>query len=127
MIFEGVAYFSWHELKGDSRDPQQWDPLMGSFPYYSHTTPIRIPKDMGMVWEASHKGVPLLGVPEKFPYEPEDYFGRRKTSHDIPTFRGWQLIMVDTELNEGAKNVEHGASGFTKMSLRGIQHQQGRF
>ena len=37
---------------------------MGSFPYYSHTTPIRIPKDMGMVWEASHKGVPLLGVPE---------------------------------------------------------------
>ena len=41
---------------------------MGSFPYYSHTTPIRIPKDMGMVWEASHKGVPLLGVPEKFPY-----------------------------------------------------------
>ena len=36
--------------------------------HYSHTTPIRIPKDMGMVWEASHKGVPLLGVPEKFPY-----------------------------------------------------------
>ena len=36
---------------------------MVSFPYHSHTTPIRIPKDMGMVWEASHKGVPLLGVP----------------------------------------------------------------
>ena len=35
---------------------------MVSFPYYSHTTPIRIPKDMGMVWEAYHKGVPLLGV-----------------------------------------------------------------
>ncbi len=34
---------------------------MVSFPYYSHTTPIRIPKDMGMVWEAYHKGVPLLG------------------------------------------------------------------
>ena len=34
------------------------------FPYQSHTTPIRIPKDMGMVWEAYHKGVPLLGVPE---------------------------------------------------------------
>ena len=27
-------------------------------PYYSHTIPIRIPKDMGMVWEAYHKGVP---------------------------------------------------------------------
>ena len=39
------------------------DPLIVSFPYYSHTTPIRIPKDMGIVWEAYHKGVPLLGVP----------------------------------------------------------------
>ena len=29
----------------------------------SHTIPITIPKDMGMVWEAYHKGVPLLGVP----------------------------------------------------------------
>ena len=29
----------------------------------THTIPIRIPKDMGMVWEASHKGVPLLRVP----------------------------------------------------------------
>ena len=37
---------------------------MVSFPYYSHSTPIRIPKDMGMVWEAYHKGVPSLGVPE---------------------------------------------------------------
>ena len=32
------------------------------FPYYSHTTPIRIPEDMGIVWEAYHKGVQLLGV-----------------------------------------------------------------
>ena len=30
----------------------------------THTIPIRIPKDMGIVWEAYHKGVPLLGVPE---------------------------------------------------------------
>ena len=43
--------------------PRTWDPLMVSFPYYSHTTPIRIPKDMGIVWEAYHKGVSLLGVP----------------------------------------------------------------
>ena len=44
---------------------------MVSFPYYSHTTPITIPRDMGMVWEAYHKGVPLMGVPgfslEKLP------------------------------------------------------------
>ena len=37
---------------------------MVSFPYYSHTTPIRIPKDMGIVWETYHKGVPILEVPE---------------------------------------------------------------
>ena len=37
---------------------------MVSFPHYSHTTPLRIPKDMGVVWEAYHKGVPLWGVPE---------------------------------------------------------------
>ena len=35
---------------------------MVSFPYYSHTIPVRIAKDMGMVWEGYHKGVPLLGV-----------------------------------------------------------------
>ena len=57
----------WDIIKGDSRDPQQWDPLMGSFPYYSHTTPIRIPKDMGMVWEAYHKGGPIVGGPWKIP------------------------------------------------------------
>ena len=32
------------------RDPQEWDPFMVIFPYYSHTTPIRIPKYMGIVW-----------------------------------------------------------------------------
>ena len=52
-----------NKFKGDSRDPQ-WDPFMVSFLYYSHTTPIRIPKDMGIVWETYHKGVPSLGVPE---------------------------------------------------------------
>ena len=51
------------KIKGNSRDPQQCDPLMGSFPYYSHTTPIRIPKGMGMVWEAYHKGGPIVGGP----------------------------------------------------------------
>ena len=29
----------------------------------THTIPIRLPKDVGMVWEAYHKGVPLLRVP----------------------------------------------------------------
>ena len=30
-----------------------------SYPYHSHTTPIRISNAMGIVWEAYHKGVPL--------------------------------------------------------------------
>ena len=51
-------------VSGVFRDPQEWDPFMVSFPYYSHTTPIRIPKDMGIVWETHHKWVPFLGVPE---------------------------------------------------------------
>ena len=37
--------------------------MVSGTPYYSHTIPIRIPKDMGIVWEEYHKGVPLLGVP----------------------------------------------------------------
>ena len=37
---------------------------MVSFPYYSHTIPISLGILMGIVWEASHKQVPLLGVPE---------------------------------------------------------------
>ena len=50
-----MTWFQW-----DFQGPQQWDPLGPIlFPY----TPIRIPKDMGIVWEAYHKGVPLLGVP----------------------------------------------------------------
>ena len=49
---------------GFSGTPNNGTPLWEA----SHTIPIRIPKDMRMVWEASHKGVPLLGVPEKFPY-----------------------------------------------------------
>ena len=41
---------------------------MVSFPYCSRTTPIRIPKDMGIVWETYHKGVPLfIGGPWKYP------------------------------------------------------------
>ena len=49
---------------GFSGTPKDMGPPYGKRdPYYAHTTPIRIPKDMGMVWEAYHKGVPLLGVP----------------------------------------------------------------
>ena len=54
---------SW--FNGIFRDPQgHGTPENGKRdPYDSHTTPIRIPKDMGIVWEAYHKAVPLLGVP----------------------------------------------------------------
>ena len=39
-------------------------PPYGKLPIYSHTIPISLGILMGIVWEASHKGVPLLGVPE---------------------------------------------------------------
>ena len=32
-------------------------------PPYGKLIPIRIPKDMGMVWEAYHKGGPIIGGP----------------------------------------------------------------
>ena len=48
-----------YSIKGDSRDPQQWDPLMVSFPYYSHKNP----------WEASHEGGPIVGGPWKIPLQ----------------------------------------------------------
>ena len=36
---------------------------MVSFPYHSHIFRDSYGSDMGIVWEAYHKGVPLLGVP----------------------------------------------------------------
>ena len=56
---------------GDSRDSQEWDPFMVSFPYYSHTTP----------W---------LGVPEN----PTDIIERSQTLQRKSSFtdpRGWVL------------------------------------
>ena len=37
---------------------------MVGFPYYSHIFRDSYGSGMGIVWEAYHKGVPLLGVPE---------------------------------------------------------------
>ena len=44
--------------------PIMGPPKMVRFPYYSPTTPIRIPKDMGIVWEDYHfRGSHVLGRP----------------------------------------------------------------
>ena len=37
---------------------------MVSFPYYSHIFMDSYGSGMGIIWETSHKGIPLLGVPE---------------------------------------------------------------
>ena len=37
---------------------------MGSFPYHSHIFRDSYGSGMGILWEAYHKGVPLLGIPE---------------------------------------------------------------
>ena len=51
---------------GFSGTPNDGTPENGKRdPYYSlYHSHFGIPKDMRMVWEAYHKGVPLLGVPE---------------------------------------------------------------
>ena len=56
-------------IKGLSRDPQgHGTPENGKlpklFPYHSHIFRDSYGSGMGMVWEASQKGVPLLGFPE---------------------------------------------------------------
>ena len=48
----------------------------------THTIPIRIPKDMGIVWEAYHKQVPLLGVPEN-PIDKSQSFYRNNSPISI--------------------------------------------
>ena len=53
-----------HEIRSLLNNQDSMESKHGFFPYHSHTTPIRIPKDMGIVWETYHKRVPLLGVPE---------------------------------------------------------------
>ena len=57
----------------------QGPPIMGPpygklpilFPYHSHIFRDSYGNGMGIVWEAYHKGVPLLGVPE----DPTDKMG----------------------------------------------------
>ena len=50
------------QVKGDFRDPQYWDPLMVSFPYYSHIFGDSYGSGMGIVWERG----PNMGGPWKF-------------------------------------------------------------
>ena len=53
------------DVKGICRDPQgHGNPVMVSFPYYSHIFRDSYGSGMGIVWETYHKGVPLFGVPE---------------------------------------------------------------
>ena len=72
--------------------PRTWDPLMVSFPYYSHTTPN--PESL-KIWEACmgpayHKGVPCpwgsLKIPLKIPWESQP--GSRNESWGLETY-GW--------------------------------------
>ena len=75
FVFRAPIIFTGKLLNFEVYKACQWDfqgpPNDGTpFPYYSHTTPIRIPEDMGrdgkgmgIVWEDYHKGVQLLGVP----------------------------------------------------------------
>ena len=64
--FLGVGMFRGMKVNGDSRDPQgHGTPPYGKRdPYYFHTTPIRIPKDMGIIWvPLTIRGSHVLGGP----------------------------------------------------------------
>ena len=75
---------------------------MVSFLYYSHTTPIRIPKDMGIVWETYHKGVPSLGVPENILDKWNRHFGRHGAGMPQLSRTLLTLLRPEVHLREGA-------------------------
>lgn len=52
-----------HYTKGISRYHQKWYPFPIRLPQASHKLPTVYGSGMRMVWEASQKGVPFLGVP----------------------------------------------------------------
>ena len=61
---------------------------MGSFPYHSHIFRDSYGSGMGIVWEAYHKGVPLLGVPEN----PIDYPFPKKWVSSLFLDGTWLLL-----------------------------------
>ena len=79
----------WRILREFFRDPQQWDPLMGSFPYHSHIFRDSYGSGMGIVWEASHCwGSHCWGSLES----PLKY-GRIVESHAVPQLFGGTFCM----------------------------------
>ncbi len=78
---------------------------MVSFPYYSHTIPIRIPKEMGIVWEAYHKQVPLLEVPEN-PIDLNLKQLRRSKSVNVDSVAWPDLSLLDTGITAGYESNE---------------------
>ena len=70
---------------------------MVSFPCYSHTTPIRIPKDMGIVWEAYHKGVPLLGSLESSLNKRATFFEATKNGMIFDTSGSAEKVLKNPE------------------------------
>ena len=77
-------------IKGDSRDP-----LMVSFPYYSHIFRDSYGSGMGIVREAYHKGVPLLGIPQN----PTDMTSLPKIYHLASSF-STQTLQANSSTNQ---------------------------
>ena len=72
---------------------------MGSFPYHSHIFRDSYGSGMGIVWEAYHKGVPLLGVPENPIDAPPSSHSR---CHDDLTHRGLMTTSIVDALKEAS-------------------------
>ena len=121
-------------IKGDSRDPQKWDPLMVSFPYHSH-----IFRDsyggilMGVVWEwygkLTIRGSHFWGslkIPLK---QLQQNTARETPSKNLPicsmgliyspTVYGWFLFFL--MVNVGKYTI-HGAYGLDLNSTEMLQH-----
>ncbi len=100
---------------GFSGTPNNGTPENGKRdPYYSHTTPIKIPKDMGIVWEAYHKGVPLLVVSRIS----LDTWEHPKVDSNTPRLLAQHMIHNDAKevfmMNQGKSQIElYHPSGMT--------------
>ena len=97
VLISSLLHLEWNRLLPKFncifRDPQEWDPFMVSFPYYSHIFRDSDGSGMGIVWETYHKGVRLLRVPEN---------ATDKLVMRIPA----------TKLMNVVKKSIHGASGY---------------
>ncbi len=95
---------------GFSGTPIMGPPYGKRDPYYSHTTPVRIPKDMGMVWvPLTIRGSHVLGGPWNI-------LPPKKTNGCTLKTNGWTLKTNGWTLNLLFQGSMFGFLGFSSFS-----------